>query len=624
MSAVFSTSRRGFLRQAGVAGGGLMLGVYLDAGARAAVAVGTLESPQPAPVSGEFKPGLYIRIAPSGKVTLVSKQAEIGQGIKTSLPMVIAEELEVDWKDVQIVQGDLNPAYGRQVTGGSTSIFDNFNEFQRLGATARTLLVQAAALTWQVPVSECAAADSAVLHRSSRRSLGYGQLAARAATLPVPDAKDVVLKDPKDYKLLGQRIPQVDTQAVLTGKPLFGIDVRLPGMLYAVYEKCPAFGGKVASANLAAVKALPGVRDVFIVEGTGNILGLMPGVAIVADSTWAAFSARKQLQVVWDEGKVAGESWRGYAAQAQALSQQPGATVLRKDGDVAAVLAGAAKTVTAAYSYPFIAHATLEPQNCTAWYRNGALEIWAPTQNPAGAQTLVTAALGIPKEQITLHMTRCGGGFGRRLTSDFVVEAAAIAQRLQVSVPVKLTWSREDEFRHDHYRAGGFHFVRGGLDAGGNLTAWHSHFIAMANPAVRDGKPTLVPGSGAMLSGDEFPARLVANCLLEQTPLECGVPMGAWRAPRSNVFAWVYQSFLDELAHAGGRDPLAFRLGVLGDHESLPAANENAAPFQAACGACCARLLKKQAGAKPCFPVAAARASRSISATEATSLKWRR
>jgi isoquinoline 1-oxidoreductase beta subunit len=250
---------------------------------------------------------------------------------------------------------------------------------------------------------------------------------------------------------------------------------------------------------------------------------------------------------------------------------------LRKDGDVKAALAGAKKTVEAAYSYPFISHASIEPQNCTAWFKDGGMEIWAPTQNPEAGQKIVTETLGIPKEKITLHITRSGGGFGRRLTPDYLIEAAAIAQ--QIKVPVKLTWSREDDLHHDQFRAGGFHFLQGGLNEQGKLIAWHNHFVTFAHKVVKDGKPTLELGSGANLSGDEFPGRWVENCLLEQTPFECKIPMGPWRAPRSNVFAWVFHSFIDELAHAAGRDPLEFRLEILGDKGFIPGTGEQGIPY---------------------------------------------
>jgi isoquinoline 1-oxidoreductase beta subunit len=289
--------RRDFLQRSVLGSGGLLLGSYLDT----ATAAETIAKPSGAAPLGGFKPNAFISISSQGVVTLISKQPEIGQGIKTSLPMVIAEELEVNWKDVRIVQGDLDPIYGGQSAGGSTSTPNNYNNFLRLGATARTMLVQAAAQTWKVAAGECLAANSAVHHQASGRSLSYAELAAKAATLPLPSAESVKLKDPRDYKLLGTRIGGVDNLAIVTGKPLFGIDVRLPGMLYAVFEKCPAFGGKVLSANLEAIKALPGVRDAFVIAGTSQLTGLMPGVAIVAESTWAAFSARRQLNDLPDD-----------------------------------------------------------------------------------------------------------------------------------------------------------------------------------------------------------------------------------------------------------------------------------------------------------------------------------
>ncbi len=572
MNAPLSLSRRRFLGTGAIGAGALVIGMN-PAGALAAPnAASTTDA-------ATFTPNVFITIDRKGIVTLVSKQPEIGQGIKTSLPMVIAEELEIDWKDVRIVQGDLNPAYGSQGAGGSTSTPTNYENFHRLGATARTVLVQAAAQTWKVPVAECSAAHGAVGHGPTKRKLGYGALVPLAATLPVPDAAQVQLKDPATYKLLGTRIGGVDNADIVSGKPLFGVDIRLPGMLYAVYAKCPVFGGKPVSANLDAIKAMPGVKDAFIIEGTENLNGLRPGVAIVATSTWSAFKARRALEVKWDEGVGAGHSWADFAAQAGAAAGKPGTTTLRKDGDVSAAFAGAAKTVEASYRYPFISHASMEPQNCTAWFKpaDGTLELWAPTQNPGAGQALVTTTFGIPKEKITLHIIRSGGGFGRRLSSDFIVEAAAIARK--VNAPVKLTWTREDDLQHDHFRPGGFHHLRGGVDANGKLIGWHNHFVTFANRVERDGKSILQPGSGGSLSGDEFPGRWLANCLLEQTALECRIPMGPWRAPGSSVFSWVFHSFIDELAHAGGRDPIDFRLELLGDKDIMPGTGERGQPY---------------------------------------------
>ena len=564
-----SPARRSFLRTSAI-GGAFMLGMSAE-GALAAVAS--------AAATPDFRPNAFIRIARDGRVTLISKQPEIGQGIKTSLPMVIAEQLEVAWSDVRVEQGDLDTAlYGPQGAGGSTSTPTNYENFHRLGAAARMMLVQAAADTWGVPVSECAAANGAVIHAPGKRRLAYGALVEAASKLPVSDAKSVVLKDPASYRLLGTRIGGVDNAAIVSGKPLFGIDVRLPGMLYAVYAKCPVFGGKPVSANLDAVKAMPGVKDAFIVEGTSNLNGLRPGVAIVATSTWAAMRARRELQVVWDEGEGANHSWADFTAQAQAASKKAGAATVRKDGDVPGALGTAAKVVEAAYSYPFISHASMEPQNCTAWFKDGgALELWAPTQNPGSGQALVSSTFGIPKENIQLHIIRSGGGFGRRLSSDFIVEATAIARR--VAAPVKLTWTREDDLQHDHFRPGGFHFLRGGVDAAGRAVAWHNHFVTFANRVEREGKSVLQPGSGGNLSSDEFPGRWLENCLFEQTMLETRVPMGPWRAPGSCVFSWVLHSFIDELAHAGGRDPLEFRLELLGDKDLMPASVERGQPY---------------------------------------------
>jgi isoquinoline 1-oxidoreductase beta subunit len=545
--------RRDFLKLTGLAGGGLALAFFIKSGGEAQAAT-----------KGEFAPNAFIRIAPSGTVTIVSKQPEMGQGVKTSLPMIIAEQLEVPWQAITIEQGDFDQKYGNQSAGGSNSTPNNYDNFHLLGATVRTMLVEAAAQTWGVPAAECRAENAAVLHKSGK-SLKYGQLVAKAATLPVPEKDAVVLKDPKSYKLLGKRITQVDTKEIVTGAPLFGIDVKLPGMLYAVYEKCPAFGGKVVSANLDQIKALPGVKDAFILEGSGKVKELVPGVAIVADSTWAAFSARRQLKITWDEGTVVNESWDGFVAQARQKAAQPGARTLRKDGNPDGALAGAAKVVEAEYLYPFISHANLEPQNTTAHWKDGVMEVWSPTQVPGAGASMLSRVLKVPENKIVLHINRAGGGFGRRISADYLVEAAAIAQK--VSAPVKLTWSREDDLKHDHYRPGGIHFLKGGVDAKGKIVAWKNHFFTFGEGGS--------PGSGGNLSPDEFPGRWIANFQSEQTMFETGWPMGPWRAPGSCVFSWVFHSFIDELAHAAGRDPLEMRLELLGDKDMMPNSGGN-------------------------------------------------
>jgi isoquinoline 1-oxidoreductase beta subunit len=577
--------RRGFLKLSAIAGGGLVLSFYLGSSSRAAGA----STSDAAGTADGFAPNVFLRIGADGKVTIMSKVPEIGQGIKTSLPMVIAEELEVDWKTVTIEQALPTPEYSKPWygAGGSSSTPNHYDLFRKAGAAGRMMLITAAAQTWGVTETECYAANSAVHHRPTQRSLAYAALVAKAAKLPVPDEKNVKLKDPADFKLLGTRISGVDNPKVVTGQPLFGLDVQLPGMLYAVYEKCPVFGGKVVRANVDRLKTLPGVRDAFIVESSDDVNGLMPGVAIVADSTWSAFNARKQLKVTWDEGKGATQSWDDYTAKAEAIANQPGAKTLRNDGDVDAALNSAAKVVEAAYTYPFISHTNLEPQNCTAWFKDGQMEIWAPTQNPGAGQGVITKNLGIPGDKVVIHVTRNGGGFGRRLGGDFVGEAAAIAQR--VNAPVKLVWAREDDMHHDHYRPGGFHFLKGGVDAKGQLVAWRNHFVTFGNTTER-------PGNGAGLGADEFPGRWVPNFRSETTIFETVVPMGWWRAPGSCTLAWVMQSFIDELAHAAVRDPLEFRLALLGDRDVMPGSGERPQAYEVGRMRAVVKLAAEKAG----------------------------
>jgi isoquinoline 1-oxidoreductase subunit beta len=534
--------RRSFLKVSALAGGGLLIGRFETAAEAADAAA--------------FSPNPFIKIAADGAVTIISKNPEIGQGIKTSLPMLVAEELEVDWSKITVEQADADEAiYGSQVAGGSTATPNHWEPMRQMGAAAREMLVKAAADTWGVPVEECSAASGVVTHKKTGKKLTYGQLAAKAAALPVPDPKTVKLKDPKDYKIVGKPIPGVDNPKIVTGKPLFGIDVKVPGMLYAQFEKCPVFGGKVVSANLDRIKAMPGIKHAFVVEGTSNLEGLNPGVAIVGDSWWAVKTARQQLRVVWDEGEGASQSTAGFEKMAADLAGKKGGKSLRNDGDVDAAFGNAAKVVEAYYTYPFISHATLEPQNCTASWKDGKLEMWAPTQNPHPGRKLVAETLGIAPGDITIHLTRMGGGFGRRLFNEYMTEAAWIAKT--VGVPVKLVWTREDDMQHDIYRPSGYHYLKGAVDASGKLVAWHNHFATFG-----DGEKF---AKAAAISDSEFPARFVPNFRLETTMFPLNVPTGWLRAPGSNALAFVFQSFIDELAHAAGKDPVQFRLELLGE-----------------------------------------------------------
>jgi isoquinoline 1-oxidoreductase beta subunit len=548
-------TRREFLRVTALAGGGFALGFAVPG------AIGAEAAPALDNTARAFTPNPFIKITPDGIITLLAKNPETGQGIKTSLPMIVAEELDVDFSKVVIEQAALRGDVGAQFAGGSRSTPDNYLLMRRAGATARAMLVEAAAQTWGVPAGELETKDGFVVHRATNRSLSYGQLATKAATLPIPDETKITLKRQDAFRVLGSRVGGVDNPAIVTGRPLFGIDQRLPGMLYAAFEKCPVFGGKVVSANLDRIKALPGVRDAFIIEGTAEINGLLPGVAIVAQSTWAAFSAKRQLQVVWDESAGEGHSTTAYAARAAALAASPGAPV-RNDGDVAAAFASAAQVIEGAYFYPFLNHATLEPQGCTAWAHDDGIEFWTTSQTPGAGQDLVARTLGVAKDKLKVNLVRGGGGFGRRLANDYMVEAAAIAQR--VNAPVKLTWTREDDMRHCFYRPAGYHYLKGAVDASGRLAAWHNHFVSFGY------RNTEKAASSAGLSPDELPARFVPHYRLEQSYIATIVPTGPMRAPGSNGLAFVMQSFIDELAHAGGRDPLDFRLELLGDDRVVP------------------------------------------------------
>lgn len=546
-------ARRQFLKVAGLAGGGLLISTYLDPFADAAEA---------ASVAGEFSPNAFIRVTPDGVVTIVAKNPEVGQGIKTMLPMILADEFDVDWTAIRLEQADLDEEkYGRQNAGGSTATPTNWDPLRRAGAVGRHLMVQAAAQTWKVPAGECTTRSGRVHHAASNRSLGYGELASTAATLPVPDARTVALKDPKDYRIIGTPVRAVGVKEIVTGQPVFSIDFTLPGMLWAVYEKCPVFGGTVASANVDQLKTMPGVRHAFVVEPKGPNTDLSGGVAIVADSYWQAKTARDALKVTWNEGPTAAQSSASFQANADQHFAKGPAFTLSRLGDTEAALRGSAKRIEATYSYPFVAHAPLEPQNCVAQWKDGAIELWSPSQTPERGRQAVAQTLGIAPAKVTTHLLRAGGGFGRRLTNDYAVETAWIAR--VVGAPVKLQWTREDDMRHDFYRPGGFHKLVGGLDAQGRITAWSGHYSGYG-----EGE-TFAPS--ANMPGTEFPAGFLPAWHLGATLQPCGVPTGAMRAPRSNAVAFVYQSFLDELAHAAGKDPVQFRLDLLSVPRSLPA-----------------------------------------------------
>ena len=545
-------ARRNFLKASLAAGGGLLLTATIKAPAKAA-SLGK---------AGRDAATLnaYVRIAPDGLVTITAKNPEIGQGVKIMLPMLIAEELDVSWDRVQIDQADLDSRYPAQTAGGSTATPVNWLPMRRVGAAGRHMMIAAAAAEWGVPVSECETLTGLVLHNPSGRSLGYGALATKAAAQPVPDLNTLKLKDPKNFRIIGQPTRNIEVPRIVTGQPMFGIDVSVPGMLYAVFQKCDVHGGKLVSSNVDVIRALPGVRAAFEVKGGNDLRGLLDGVAVVADSWWQANRARQQLDIVWDEGDITGQSTADFAATASRLASGKPAMALRRDGDVNAGLAKAKTVVEAAYSYPFLSHINLEPQNCTAHVQDGKVEIWAPTQNPAPGSKLVSNTLGIPESAIKVHMVRAGGGFGRRLSNDYMVEAAWISK--VVGAPVKLLWTREDDMRHDFYRPAGFHFFKAGLDGNGKLIAFADHFVTFR----QNGEVA----ASAEMTAAEFPARLVEHLDYGMSMIPLRAPTGPLRAPRSNGLGFAFQSFLDELAHKAGVDPLQFALGLLGEPRLLP------------------------------------------------------
>jgi isoquinoline 1-oxidoreductase beta subunit len=501
--------------------------------------------------SDQLELNAFVEIGVDGAITLHAHTPEKGQGIKTSLPMVIAEELGADWHDVTVVRAPMNEArYGKQRAGGSTSTPREFDPMRRAGAAARTMLIAAAARRLAVDPSLFTTQNSRVIHRNTGQALTFAELALEATMQPLPDVDTLVFKPRSEYTFIGTHVGDVDNHTIVTGGgSLYGSDVQLLGMLYAVYEKCPATYGslkndKELSANLDHIKSLPGVVDAFLVEGNDDVTQLLDGVAIVARSTWQAFRAKQQLDVEWDRSLASRDDDRDIFTRAKALADAPWPDVVNESNQIAASGNVDAQfndeftqTVTSSYQFPYLAHACMEPMNCTAHYHRGTntLDIWAPTRQPGITLTTMASVFGIPEENVTLHQMRMGGSFGRRRFQDYACEVTAIARRFDV--PVKLLWTREDDLMHDQYRPGGIYAFKGAVSREGRVVALQNHLIG---PTVRS-KAT----NGTRLDRDEFPALNIDHYRAAVSLIDTNTPTGSWRAPGSNATGWAVQSFIN-------------------------------------------------------------------------------
>lgn len=548
--------RRSFIRNTGLASGGLVLGFNWLASCKM-----TPEQVNAMPKEW-FELNGFLKIGDNGMVTIMSPNPEIGQNVKTAMPMIVAEELDVAWKDVIVEQAPLNTdIFTRQLAGGSQSIRQGWESLRMTGATARQMLKEAAAQTWQVPVDEITTSEGMLHHAASDKSAGYGEMASIAAGLEVPE--EVLLKETGEFKIIGTDRKNVDGPKIVTGKPLFGLDIQREGMLIAMIVHPPAFGMKYKSMDATAAMAMPGIKDVFPVvvypedaeKQWSDGGAIAEQVAIVGNSTWECMQAKKALEIEWEEASTLESSVYHDEALSSLLNTAP-KEAARKDGDVEKVFKSAAKIVESVYTAPFLAHNTMEPMNFFAHVTPEKAELLGPIQTPEFLEKTLVSVLGMPAEKIDIMMTRMGGGFGRRLYGTFAVEAAVISQKMQA--PIKLVYSREDDMTQGTYRPSYKVRYKAGLDDQGNLIAWH------------------VRGAGTnddLIFENRFPAGAVDNYLAEKHSLQTNVTTGAWRAPRSNFIAGAEQAFMDEVAEAAGKDPIAFRLELFERAKNNPVGN---------------------------------------------------
>ncbi len=537
MSTQVQNSRRNFLKISAAASGGLFLGFNWFRTEAATTAV----FDEAALAAGSIEFNSYLKIATDGLITIYSPNPELGQNIKTSFPMIVAEELDADWTKVKVIQAPLDKKFERQLTGGSGAVPHSWQRLRQAGATARQMLLEAAAKRWQVPVTELTTEKGIVWHKTSNRKLTYGELATEASQIPVPT--EVKLKDRKDFKLIGKAIKNVEHPAIVTGKPLFGLDFYRDGMLFAMVQR-PAFGMKVKSVDAAAAKAMPGIVDVVTFKNS---------VAVVGKSTWQVKKAREALKVEYEkDGNI--ESTTDHNRIFQELLNKPEATERRKDGDVEAAFKNAAKVIKSEYQCPFLSHSPMEPMNFFAHVRPDGVELVGPTQTPDLARTETAKLLNIAPEKVTVEITRLGGGFGRRLKADYVLEAVEVSNL--VKAPVKVIWTREDDMTGGSYRPAVRYRFEAALDAQGNLIGYK-----LRGASINAGNST---------RENNFPSGAVDNLLIDSVEHQSPITTGPWRAPITNFLAFAEQSFIDEVAQAAGKDPVQFRLDLLDKAKKTP------------------------------------------------------
>ena len=557
--ATLSLDRRAFLKSGAAAGTGLVIGFYIPA----------VASEDPAQQQEKKTPNpfnAWVHVSPDNRITLLLEKSEMGQGIMTAVPMILAEELCVDWKNVIVEQAPTDPEIYDHGTGGSGSVAGCWLPMRRAGAAAREMLVSAAAARWGVNSNTCVAKNGGVLHGSRNNFLTYGELANDAAKLPIPNLNTVPLKNSDDFTIVGTGKPRFEGALKTNGKAKFGIDSRVAGMQYAVVARCPVFGAKLKSFDAAKAKTIAGVRDVFAIDPVATGAFSAGGVAVVADNSWAAMEGRKALKIEWDNGPNAAESSETLHKQFLENAGKPGKPY-RNDGDADAALASAVKKVDATYEFPFAAHATMEPMNCTVHIRPDSAEAWVPTQAPQWAQDIIAGVSKLPKEKIQVNTTLMGGGFGRRYMADFVMEAAQISK--QTGKPVMVLWTREDDMQHDFYRPASYHHFSGALDGQGNIAAWKHFQTSTSIEAMWNPKGKEAPEKSEFATAAFIPYQ-AANYRVEYTLAESGVPRAWWRSVEHSTSGFVVECFVDELAASAAADPLEFRMRSIGNDRKIP------------------------------------------------------